>query len=138
MAAVLRCCCRFLNMACPHLLVPFPQFVLATAVGLLPANYIHVSTGLQVDGLREATDAGWQQTAWRIAALFVLASLALLPTLFNVSRQQLTQQPNRTHSPIICSPLPSYLSPACRKAERRRTKQRTRASDGKVEQRSAG
>jgi transmembrane protein 41 len=71
----------FINTATPHLHVPFTTFLAATAVGLLPANYIHVTTGMQVEGLTEGS-GGWQETLWRIAGLFLLAFLALLPTLW--------------------------------------------------------
>ena len=60
--------------------MPFPIFVLATLIGLIPANYIHVSTGLQVEGLTGT--GGWQETAWRMGGLCLLAVVALIPTLW--------------------------------------------------------
>ena len=130
----------FINTATPHLHVPFPQFVLATAVGLLPANYIHVSTGMQVDGLREASDAGWQQTALRVAALFLLASLALLPTLCKVGslRQRTRQQPHSRPLAAAAHAAAARLLPpltaldrlcVCRRREWRRTRWTTRGND---------
>ena len=71
----------FINISAPHLHVPFPTFVLATLIGLVPANYLHVSTGLQVEGLTEGA-AGWTDTAWRVGGLCLLAFVALIPTLW--------------------------------------------------------
>ena len=61
--------------------MPFLTFLLATLIGLIPANYIHVSTGLQVEGLTGG-GGGWMETVWRMAGLCLLALVALLPTLW--------------------------------------------------------
>jgi len=76
----------FINLASPHLRIPFYLFTLATLIGLLPANYIHISTGLQLEALQDLTvdsTAEWSSALYRIAALLLLASAALLPTLYN-------------------------------------------------------
>jgi uncharacterized membrane protein YdjX (TVP38/TMEM64 family) len=67
----------FINISSPILNVPFHTFVAATALGLLPANAIHVTTGLQ---LSEIDSVGFDLR--KFAALFLLAFLALIPTLF--------------------------------------------------------
>ena len=72
-------------MSSAHVNVPFVTFVVATAVGLLPANYLHVSTGMQLQALGVAgSDAAstWAATLSRVGGLFLLAFVALIPTLW--------------------------------------------------------
>ena len=81
---------RFINLSSAHVNVPFPTFVLATLVGLLPANYLHVSTGLQLQSLGvSGTDAAssWTATLGRLGGLFLLAFVALIPTLWTKSTE---------------------------------------------------
>ena len=97
------CVCgdRFINVSSAHVSVPFATFAAATAVGLLPANYLHVSTGMQLQAIG-ATDSDesstWTSTLGRVAGLFLLAFVALIPTLWTKSVEggAAQQQTSRT------------------------------------------
>lgn len=68
----------FISVSSPILNVPLDSFVLATAIGLVPANYIHVNTGMQLENLQSANGINLRS----VLALFGIALIALLPTLF--------------------------------------------------------
>uniref|UniRef100_M4C042 VTT domain-containing protein n=1 Tax=Hyaloperonospora arabidopsidis (strain Emoy2) TaxID=559515 RepID=M4C042_HYAAE len=68
----------FVNIACPLVDVPFKDFFLATLIGLIPANFLHISTGA---ALNSATGASSGSNAVNFAVLFSLQFVALLPTL---------------------------------------------------------
>ena len=70
----------FISLSSPHLGITYPQFIIATFIGLIPANYIHVTTGIQLDELGHSTGDGVKYT--NILILMGIALLALLPTLF--------------------------------------------------------
>ncbi|OQR80926.1 SNARE associated Golgi protein [Thraustotheca clavata] len=78
----------FVNVASPLVDVPFGHFVLATFIGLMPANFIHISTGAT---LNNATEAGSNNFV-NFAILFSLQFVALLPTLFKSKLQALDDQ----------------------------------------------
>lgn len=67
------------NMAAPVAGVPLGPFVLGTALGLLPANFFHCSTGSTLASLR--ADAPLTDNWRSFATLFALQFLALLPAL---------------------------------------------------------
>ncbi|KAF1792276.1 SNARE associated Golgi protein [Phytophthora cactorum] len=69
----------FVNIACPLVGVPFKYFFLATLIGLVPANFLHISTGATLNG---AAGASGGSNAVSFAVLFLLQFVALLPTLF--------------------------------------------------------
>ncbi|TDH68868.1 hypothetical protein CCR75_004175 [Bremia lactucae] len=69
----------FVNIACPLVGVPFKYFFLATLLGLLPANFIHISTGAT---LNSAVEASSGSNVVNFGVLFLLQFVALLPTLF--------------------------------------------------------
>ncbi|KAG7387975.1 Transmembrane protein 41B [Phytophthora boehmeriae] len=69
----------FVNIACPLVDVPFKYFFLATLIGLVPANFLHISTGAT---LNSAAGASGGSNAVNFAVLFLLQFVALLPTLF--------------------------------------------------------
>ena len=88
-------CVRFINVSSAHVNVPFLTFTVATAIGLLPANYIHVSTGMQLHALgATGTDATstWTATLGRVGGLFLLAFVALIPTLWTKRAEAATEQ----------------------------------------------
>jgi len=75
----------FVNVSSPIVGIPIKTFILGTFFGLIPANFLHVSTG---KALREA--AGGATTASRaFIILFCLQFLALLPTLFKKKLQEM-------------------------------------------------
>lgn len=73
------------NAAAPLVGVPTGVFVASTALGLLPANFIHCSTGVTLRKLGSAAassePSSWSDSAGSIALLFGLQFLALLPAL---------------------------------------------------------
>lgn len=71
------------NAAAPLVGVPLGVFVASTALGLLPANFIHCSTGvtLRSIGSAAASSSSLSDSAGSIALLFGLQFLALLPAL---------------------------------------------------------
>ena len=74
----------FISVASPILGIPLRHFVAATFLGLMPANYLHVTTGVGLMELEQgATDAeGKSPVNLRaLGFLFCVAFLALLPTL---------------------------------------------------------
>ncbi|EQC25827.1 hypothetical protein SDRG_16277 [Saprolegnia diclina VS20] len=75
----------FVNVASPLVDVPFGHFVLATFLGLMPANFIHISTGAT---LNSAAEAGSSNVV-NFCILFSLQFVALLPTLFKSKLQAL-------------------------------------------------
>ncbi len=76
-----------ISVCSPILGVPLKFFASATFLGLMPANYLHLQTGIQLNALTGGTDQSDDPNATRnnltrVAALLALAFLALLPTLF--------------------------------------------------------
>lgn len=69
----------FVNVASPVVEVPFHLFFLATFLGLMPANYFHMSTGRALSSLKSLS---FKDNAWTFTILFLLQFAALLPTLF--------------------------------------------------------
>jgi len=66
----------FVNMASPIVGIPLKTFFLGTFLGLMPANIIHVKTGLTIS---EVSEIGLNLHA--ILGLLVLGFVALIPTL---------------------------------------------------------
>ncbi|TYZ65228.1 hypothetical protein PybrP1_012324 [[Pythium] brassicae (nom. inval.)] len=69
----------FVNIASPLVDVPFKYFFLATLIGLIPANFLHISTGATLNSAAGETGGS---NAVNFAILFSLQFLALLPTFF--------------------------------------------------------
>jgi len=67
----------FVNIASPIVGMPFKIFFFGTLLGLMPANIIHIRTGLTLYNINEI---GLNITG--ILSLAALAFLALIPTLF--------------------------------------------------------
>jgi uncharacterized membrane protein YdjX (TVP38/TMEM64 family) len=65
----------FISISSPILDVPLRTFFTATLIGLIPANYIHVTTGIALEKVSVINFKTF-------ALLFALAFLALVPTLF--------------------------------------------------------
>eukprot|EP01083_Nonionella_stella_P125345 379054_1 len=76
----------FVNMASPIIDIPLGTFTLATFFGLIPANYLHVTTGMTLQNLRSIHGAlDWKA----LFLLFGLGGLALIPTLFKTQLQNM-------------------------------------------------
>lgn len=72
----------FINMSSPILNVPLKHFFFATFFGLMPANYIHVTTGKVLLEFQEGPDDGGIPVDFsKLLMLLGLAFLALIPTL---------------------------------------------------------
>eukprot|EP01006_Ploeotia_vitrea_P039553 TRINITY_DN66358_c5_g1_i1.p1 TRINITY_DN66358_c5_g1~~TRINITY_DN66358_c5_g1_i1.p1 ORF type:complete len:332 (+),score=138.05 TRINITY_DN66358_c5_g1_i1:50-1045(+) len=70
----------FISVSSPILNVPLRHFVGATLIGLIPANYIHVTTGMTLSRLQSVHESTMNVRA--ILTLFFIAFLALIPTFF--------------------------------------------------------
>jgi uncharacterized membrane protein YdjX (TVP38/TMEM64 family) len=76
-----------ISVCSPIIGVPLKTFAAATFIGLMPANYLHLQTGIQLNQLTGADENAKDTNATRnnltrMAALLAVACLALLPTLF--------------------------------------------------------
>jgi uncharacterized membrane protein YdjX (TVP38/TMEM64 family) len=73
-----------INLSSPILGVPFKVFFMATFFGLMPANIIHINTGMTLASIKKVG-----LTYDSLIFLGILAFLALIPTLFiNRSKQK--------------------------------------------------
>lgn len=79
----------FVNIACPLVGVPFKYFFLATLIGLVPANFLHISTGATLNSAAEASSGS---NVISFAVLFLLQFVALLPTLFKGKIEKFEQE----------------------------------------------
>lgn len=79
----------FMRLACPMVNVEFKYFFLATLIGLLPANFFHVSTGAT---LNQAASNHSGSNTTNFIILFVLQFVALLPTLFKSKLQEMDKK----------------------------------------------
>ena len=69
-----------INLASPIVGIPLIYFFSATLIGLMPANFLHVHTGL---ALSEITDDGLNsRLMYQAMKLLAIGSLALIPTIF--------------------------------------------------------
>ena len=64
----------FINLSSPLLGIPLSTFFWATFIGLIPANYIHVTTGVTLESLTIPTST--------IFGMILLGLMALIPTFF--------------------------------------------------------
>jgi uncharacterized membrane protein YdjX (TVP38/TMEM64 family) len=88
-----------INVGAPLLNIPLHLFAGATFLGLMPANYIHVTTGIQLQelGTSDSNDPNaWAKTAGKLVTLLALASLALLPTLCRNKLEKLDEKLEKT------------------------------------------
>lgn len=69
--------------------VEFKYFFVATLIGLVPANFLHISTGATLN--EAAQNAGGGSNVMNFAILFCLQFVALLPTLFKSKLQKYDQ-----------------------------------------------
>lgn len=73
-----------INLSSPIVGVPFKTFYFATLFGLMPANIIHINTGMTIANIKKVG-----LTYDSIVFLLLLAFLALIPTIFiNRSKQK--------------------------------------------------
>jgi uncharacterized membrane protein YdjX (TVP38/TMEM64 family) len=68
----------FINISSPILEVPLSKFALATFLGLMPMNVMHVKTGLMLSDLQKIGGVDYKT----LAMLFGIGFIVLLPTLF--------------------------------------------------------
>ncbi len=68
----------FINISSPILNIPLSKFALATFLGLMPMNVMHVKTGLMLSDLQKIGGVDYKT----IAMLFGIGFIVLLPTLF--------------------------------------------------------
>jgi len=69
----------FINLASPVMGIPFSTFYFATLLGLMPANYIHVTTGTIIHSFQ----TGESVIEWRtMIALSCVGVISLFPVLY--------------------------------------------------------
>ena len=73
----------FINFASPIVGVPLQTFFLATAIGLIPVNFLHIKAG---ETLATMQQMGVDVNS--VGMLFALGGLALIPTLFKKKSNQ--------------------------------------------------
>jgi len=71
----------FISLASPILNIPFSIFLPATLFGLMPANFIHIKTGIEISKLKDINHAS-NTSIYNFITLIALAGIALIPTLF--------------------------------------------------------
>lgn len=87
----------FISVSAPILDIPFTTFAAATFFGLIPANYLHVTTGLQLEELGTSDAAeGSPVNLKALAFLFGIALLALVPTLCKRKFEEIDGAPAET------------------------------------------
>lgn len=74
----------FINISSPILGVPLSKFALATFIGLMPMNVVHVKTGLMLNDLQAVAGIDLKT----ILMLFGIGFLALVPTFFKKKLQE--------------------------------------------------
>lgn len=76
----------FINVAAPIVGIPLATFALGTAIGLVPANFVHVTTGRTIAALLEAgqSDDVHSAAPSPMRAIAVMAGLQFLPLLPNI------------------------------------------------------
>eukprot|EP00350_Pseudokeronopsis_sp_OXSARD2_P010673 CAMPEP_0170541588 /NCGR_PEP_ID=MMETSP0211-20121228/1283_1 /TAXON_ID=311385 /ORGANISM="Pseudokeronopsis sp., Strain OXSARD2" /LENGTH=125 /DNA_ID=CAMNT_0010844373 /DNA_START=450 /DNA_END=827 /DNA_ORIENTATION=- len=74
----------FINISCPILDVPISKFFIATFVGLMPGNFLHLRTGLMLNEIQTVGGIDLKN----IAILFGIGFLSLLPTLCKKKLQE--------------------------------------------------
>jgi uncharacterized membrane protein YdjX (TVP38/TMEM64 family) len=67
----------FINLASPLLGVPLKSFIIATMFGIMPATFMHVSAGKQI---QEMSEMGSQLNVTKFVLLSLLGVVVLLPT----------------------------------------------------------
>jgi len=79
----------FISVSSPILNIPLLHFLGATFLGLIPANYLHVTTGLALGELQSSDSvSGITVNKRALATLFGIALLTLIPTLFRKKFEQ--------------------------------------------------
>lgn len=69
----------FVNLCSPFVGIPLPIFVIATLVGLIPANFVHVNTGLAIHSVTSLNGTlDWKVLTFQV----LLGMMALIPTFF--------------------------------------------------------
>lgn len=69
----------FINLASPVMGIPFSTFYFATLLGLMPANYLHVTTGAVIHSFQ----TGESVIEWRtMIALSCVGVISLFPVLY--------------------------------------------------------
>ena len=71
-------------MSSPILGIPYITFALATFIGLMPLNIVHIKTGLTLSEVTKIGGFDFYQVLW----LFLLGGVALIPTLLKSKAQR--------------------------------------------------
>jgi len=73
----------FISVSSPLIGVPLPIFAFATFFGIMPGNYLHITTGLTLSSMAGEGDGKKSMVDVKtLVGLFAIAFLALLPVIF--------------------------------------------------------
>ena len=78
----------FINVSSPILGIPLITFALATLIGLMPLNIVHIRTGLILSEVNQIGGFNFTQ----ILGLFALGGIALLPTFLKSKAQKFIEE----------------------------------------------
>jgi uncharacterized membrane protein YdjX (TVP38/TMEM64 family) len=76
-----------ISLASPIISVPLAPFFFATLFGLVPANYIYVTTGLALGEMESLSS----MNPYRFVGLLLIGCVALLPTIFRSKLEELDE-----------------------------------------------
>ncbi|ONK55802.1 uncharacterized protein A4U43_C10F1130 [Asparagus officinalis] len=75
----------FINVASPIVDIPYPVFLLATMIGLIPASFVTVKAGIALGDLKSLGDLYDVQS---IATLFLIGIVSVTPTLISKNQEE--------------------------------------------------
>jgi uncharacterized membrane protein YdjX (TVP38/TMEM64 family) len=96
----------FINLSSPHVGVPLRYFFFATMFGLIPANFLHVTTGQTLATLGGNAPIDWKNTIFLSAFGFI----ALIPTLCRSKTKVATAVTEPTQT-VTASPVTVSVDP---------------------------
>jgi len=85
----------FISVSSPILDVPLVHFFFATLLGLIPANYLHVTTGLTLNELQSVHGSTLNPRA--LLTLCGIALLTLIPTCFRQRFREIDERIAKPH-----------------------------------------
>ncbi|KAG0557148.1 hypothetical protein KC19_11G105900 [Ceratodon purpureus] len=81
----------FINVCSPIVNIPYPTFLVATVIGLVPATFVTVRAGLALNTLRSFNELYDVKT---VGALFVIGLISIVPALVSRSQSQASDRPH--------------------------------------------
>lgn len=81
----------FINVCSPIVNVPYPTFIGATVIGLMPATFVTVRAGLALNTLSSFNELYDVKT---VSALFCIGLVSIVPTILKRSQSQVFDGPH--------------------------------------------